>query len=651
MQWTFPVAPCGQIKGINDEGIEQFKSTLIKSLAREICQNSLDARKNDALPVRIEFSCFEAPFPGKEEFVHQLEKMEKYWGARQKNDKKSILFLSNGQSILRENIKIPFLRISDFNTSGLMGIGEPGSPWDNLVKSVGASDKRGNDGGSRGIGKAAAFACSSLRTVFYATKNSEEEKGRQEALQGVARLPGYETGKDTEIMLGTSFWGEGGCREARQYESLDSSFTRADGDTGTDIFVSAFYDMNGSQQKNFIDWKKEMIKCAIDGFFYAIFENKISLNIDGEELSSNTLQRFIDNNDYDFPENADQYYKVLTSNSGNSKLFTKTLEVPGLNGKTGELKLHLMVDPSLTTRRIAMVRNTGMKIYDQGHINTSIQFAGVLVVEGEELNTYLKSMEDATHTEWKPGNTENRSQAERFLHEIRSFCKDSLKSMVSVNEDECIDSGLGAILPINIPNDNSRNDVESIDPVYEKIHEDGPKKRKHRTQFVREALEEYDDSPNDGDSVQVPDQFGNESSGSSNQGLNSGANGGRHDDMLGDDPGDAKAREVYPKKRISFSKFKIVCQDPRKGKYRIVIVPSASSQEGVLALNMITGTNDQVPPCIYDVKNITSSVTPVIEMNKIGKLSFEKDKKMVLDITMDYKDYCSMEGEAYAFEK
>ena len=58
-QWNFPSNNYGQVLGIADSGVETFKGTPIKSLAREICQNSLDAKLNDQDPVRIEFRAFE----------------------------------------------------------------------------------------------------------------------------------------------------------------------------------------------------------------------------------------------------------------------------------------------------------------------------------------------------------------------------------------------------------------------------------------------------------------------------------------------------------------------------------------------------------------------------------------------------------------
>ena len=58
-KWNFPSNNHSQIIGIADSGVEMFKGTPIKSLAREICQNSLDARLDDSQPARIEFETFE----------------------------------------------------------------------------------------------------------------------------------------------------------------------------------------------------------------------------------------------------------------------------------------------------------------------------------------------------------------------------------------------------------------------------------------------------------------------------------------------------------------------------------------------------------------------------------------------------------------
>lgn len=57
--WNFPSNNYGQIFGIADSGVETFNGTPIKSLAREICQNSIDANLENGEPTHITFQTFE----------------------------------------------------------------------------------------------------------------------------------------------------------------------------------------------------------------------------------------------------------------------------------------------------------------------------------------------------------------------------------------------------------------------------------------------------------------------------------------------------------------------------------------------------------------------------------------------------------------
>ncbi len=56
--WKFPSYEGPGDQGINDGGISMFKgSQLYNSLAREICQNSLDAKANGENTVIVKFKC------------------------------------------------------------------------------------------------------------------------------------------------------------------------------------------------------------------------------------------------------------------------------------------------------------------------------------------------------------------------------------------------------------------------------------------------------------------------------------------------------------------------------------------------------------------------------------------------------------------
>src|SRR5690606_19544084 len=127
-------------------------------------QNSLDARSNPDKPVYIEFSVFNLPaekFPGRKEYIEVLKKCikEAKEGSETKKEMEKAL-----QTIKSDEIH--FMKISDYNTTGLSGSDQlRNSNWHRLIKVVGDSDKEETSGGAFGIGKHAPFVCSNLKVV------------------------------------------------------------------------------------------------------------------------------------------------------------------------------------------------------------------------------------------------------------------------------------------------------------------------------------------------------------------------------------------------------------------------------------------------------------------------------------------------------
>lgn len=83
--WNFPGNQNGQVKGVADAGIENFNGTELSSLARENCQNSLDAALDDNNPeVLVEFERYfvhDNQIPGIEEYRKILGKCKSFWDA------------------------------------------------------------------------------------------------------------------------------------------------------------------------------------------------------------------------------------------------------------------------------------------------------------------------------------------------------------------------------------------------------------------------------------------------------------------------------------------------------------------------------------------------------------------------------------------
>ena len=55
IKWFFPSRGYGELEGFSNPGLEMFKGEPIRAMAREVCQNSLDAKKDNEKPLRLEF--------------------------------------------------------------------------------------------------------------------------------------------------------------------------------------------------------------------------------------------------------------------------------------------------------------------------------------------------------------------------------------------------------------------------------------------------------------------------------------------------------------------------------------------------------------------------------------------------------------------
>ena len=309
--WNFPNNNDGKISGISEAGIETFRGDLLKSLAKEICQNSLDAIAESKDKVLVEFELYELPFKNDERIIGLKEyfKLAKeYW---QENEKTIRILEKAEKNFERDRIRI--LRISDYNTTGLIGSDKKkNSTWNNLVKSSGVSDKTGSSGGSYGIGKSAPFACSDLRTVFYNTFDINGLK----AFQGVANLVSFEKEKD-KTTQGTGYYGNSEDNTAIRNMEFFGSYVRKE--CRTDIYVVAFLDDE--------EWEKKIIEAILENFLIAILKNNIEIKVGKTLINKESLNSLME-------EHKDNilltynYYQVLMEN--NSKVMEFSLRDLGI---------------------------------------------------------------------------------------------------------------------------------------------------------------------------------------------------------------------------------------------------------------------------------------------------------------------------------
>jgi hypothetical protein len=623
IKWRFPSNDHGENKGINDSGVATFRGTPLKSLAREICQNSLDATRDKT--VRVDFNVLSIPtcdVPGVDYLKDVFQRCLDFWGMQKAVTTKE--FYTNALDVVQKEA-CSFLRISDFNTIGLTGTsGEINTNWTNLTKSSGTSDKKGTAGGSYGIGKYAPFACSDFSTVFYSTYNEDEEV----AYQGVSRLVTFKRSEDEEMTQGIGYYGNDKNTPVVDQLLVEPGFVRNKGDYGTDIYIAGYKFANG-------DWQKDIIVSILDGFLGAIWNEKLIINVGDKEVSKNTLQDLIDIYRDDLTDYTEKYYQVLTSDQ------THWIEEDFMG--LGLIKFGVLVGDPDAPRRVAMIRQTGMKIMDKDHLPGHAPCVGIMFIEGEKINEKLRVMENPEHTQWQPDRAKNPIASRELLKALNRFVKETIEKLISTGGGDEIDAvGVGAFLP-DISDDAKDKALEEVvsDKVVEVEVKVAPKKTK--------AGEEPDKNTSDED--------GNEKNGHKEPGGDETEwfhNGGHTENRYPIEGQSAHTEEggddsVPSKKKVSLKKFVPICVDKAKGQYMFMIVPSESASDGTLEIFLSAETQNYEAP----IKQVTmiggNQVT--LRGHKINGINFEKDQTIRLKVELEYYDICAMEVRAYATSK
>lgn len=434
--WYFPSAKGIGINGFNNIG-EEFKDNPIQSLAKEICQNSLDTKLNPEYGQRLnkttkvvfnEFWMNTKEFPGYESFLETLEDEYKFNSNYYKHDKTVPNFYQNAINCLKQE-KIYCLRISDFNTTGLLGSdmgSDKGnhSPWCDLTKNAGVSDKPEGSGGSKGKGKFASFICSSLYTVFYSTYAMDELR----ATCGIARLSGY------ELHDGNKTIGEGYFEENVK---IDENYTR--NEYGTDIYIIGF-------RNDYENWKDQIIASIIDNFFAAIIREDLIVEVGENILSSKTIDTLIKNEKVEQYLNpvTKKYYEIMTANP--TEIIVENYSMFEENDLI--LKIKANADETTSINTVAAIRTTGMKILDLKNLPKLGFYHGILEMKGNKVNDYFRKLENASHNKWSPSRGENMSEAKNKIEELKNFVKNTIKKYMTQNILDEIDAeGVGEFLP------------------------------------------------------------------------------------------------------------------------------------------------------------------------------------------------------------
>ncbi len=416
-KWRFASNNKGIVDGFNDPGIETFSANSIASMVREVIQNSVDQQVDDSRPVVVDFDFFQVTqdeIPGGRQLGNIFDRCI----TASKGDPVATGFFQQAQKLMKG--KIDVLRISDHNTTGLVGAetDDTKTPWHQLVKGRGSSNKNINSGGSFGIGKAAPLACSYFHTIFYASKVDAID-----SYVGVSRLLSFKEkesgffGKEYTT-TGTGFYSSSDNMNAILKPFAMGHFKRRD--NGTDIYILALEkdkDLYGT------------IRLAVlENFFVSIEFQKLIVHVGQDTINRNSLAQYIAQLDDKKYATLKDYYNLLIhlhDDPEENRVISLDADEYGKKYgiKDGECTLLLHQGEDLN-QRVLMTRKTGMTLFPQSRLGNSISYTGILLIQGDTMNQIFKTMEMPAHDKWEPGRCKvNKTFYENAYTDLKQYLR------------------------------------------------------------------------------------------------------------------------------------------------------------------------------------------------------------------------------------
>ena len=472
--WRFG-GNCVDAVGPNEADTGLFGGHPYKGLAKEILQNSLDAKNPnlpESQPVIVEFSCINVPvdeIPGFARLDEVIGLCADFYNSGDDGEKLKRWVRQSKQYLSQGSVGV--LKISDYYTTGLRGVTKlKGSDWSGLVREKGATNKSEGKGGSHGVGKFAPYSFSSLRTVLYSTKNMDGET----AFQGKTILTSFQ--ENDQVFHNVGVFGvteDPTSPPVFDMNDVPAAFRREK--TGTDVIVVGF-----EQDDN---WKEQIAVSVLQYCFFAIYEGRLIVRVlDSESVieinKENLAERMSEFKQWynehedgeEFQFTAPQYLEVLSNPK--MKHYSEDFQ------KKGEIELYLVVDPDLDGRTIYEMRSSGMGIQeDTGWKRIGTHFNGIFIATGKNakdktpennIDSFLRRCEDPAHNEWASSfYKDHQTEAKQIIGEIHKWIRDKILEQIPKHDGTSHDAfGLSKYIQ-NIHNVGDNTEEEDAFRNYE----------------------------------------------------------------------------------------------------------------------------------------------------------------------------------------
>lgn len=631
----------GNENGLDTSDMETFKKDPNASLAREIAQNSIDAASGGE-PVKIEFKVFELDredLPGIKELSDEIGAINT-WLQDDNKDKKQ---MSSIEAEINKK-KITCLRISDFNTKGLIGVSNNNrkTPFYNLTKGSGVSDKTGTAGGSKGIGKFASFVASSTNTVFYSSVTIKDEQG----YIGVSKLRSKANENDEDLLTeGLGYYADGEKNFPIQGELiLDKDFIRAKDNPGTDVYIIGYKNRKG--------WQNVIVAKILESFMAAILFGRLEVVVDDITVDRNTVRKLIYESDTlaksgkKAKRDIEAQYELLSQGEG-EKVFSKNLKVGNDNDITVYVKQYSSKEADRATKHCVMIRYPYMKIkYTLNH--SFLPYSAICIIHDNDLNKKLRDIENPQHTDWEIkrliDEPEKQAATKALKDELDEVIDGYIEQIMQQNSSDSTDmEGAGEFLPSQSDEDvetggekpTAESDNVTATPV-KRVKATSPQKAKTGT--ASETYEFGEGGEGEEDGGRKPSESPTPPNPNPDP---------DHEPKDDDQSGQEGKQPILIKTELSGMRYRIIVKDKDRNIYDVVFTSAFTEDNCEMSLKQFGASEDKYAVNILNAEVNGEQCT--IEDGKITGMKIIEDEHYKISCEVDVNTLFAGEVVLYAY--
>lgn len=629
--WTFGDLGGGMASGPNAGPTVEFRGNPSYYVAREALQNIMDAKTpNTKKPVKAEFevkSVKAGLLPGVEYLERVFRACAKYLDEKGNHDAANDH--KKAAKKLKDNESIKFLRISDYNTSGMTD-----ENWFRFAESVGFSNKESGSGGSFGLGKGAYYVSSGFLTLFISSvykENGYRFAGKSIIstfeLDGEKKQNNGTFGVDNQHPILKKEFVPKGIKSA-----FPEVFNRKE--RGTDFLIPDFI---GDNIEGNI-WRDELIKAILRYFWLPIHQNKLVVNVNKKTtLDSHNLEKllmkYFAKEDTSWSDSDTPNPLPLYDAYQNGDKIQEDLNI------LGPVDFYLLVREGYP-RRIAYIRKPGM-VVSAKRKSTMNSFSAVLICENPQGNDLLKEMENQEHNEWKWQNAktfEKQKKAKKAYEELTKFVNSQIQKINESNERGYMRlEGLEDF--ITMESEEGHGEGETEDDV-KKETGDTKTAEYYKELFVTSKVKDLEIAPQPVSGTEDED----------GDALYGGEGGGDGPTPLDPDPGDRRKSIIDEEGELKVSliknlKFESFAGEDSNGNVQHFIYLKGDPNKVIRRLEVLIGTDDRsdkidISEAEYsdtkDALKTEGNVIKGIELNSKGEIKV----RLIFEVPGKYSLKC-----------